>query len=457
MKTFALCLAVGLAVPASADRVDNIMKGLSGAAPGSILMVAREGKPIRVSTYGLANIETPAPVRRDTVFEIGSVSKQFTAAGVLLLEQEGKLSLDDPIGKHLKDAPEKWRPLTLRQLLSHTSGLKDTLQALDDPKFKARDYWKKMGDLPFDFEPGTSWSYSNQGFNLAADVIEEVSGERMPAFLKKRVFDPLKMDHTRYTDPAEVVPNRAHGYAAVGPGKLRNVTASHPATALGAGTLMSTVDDMVKWNHALLTGRFLSEKSRKEFFTATQIGDTSVPYGMGWFVNQDRGRPIWEHGGNTMGFSCSNMLLPDEKASIIVLTNGANIGVTGITRRIAAELFPKYDLAKRKAEPDPDYRATAQLMMTLRAFGRNQFGKLDVFAPSMRGTLTSVRGAMTKLGLGAMGKEVKTYRHIDSETLSDGRRLGRYAVRVGESATVYVQLTWSRDGKVERLDTLYGQ
>lgn len=439
-----------------ADNVDDIMKSLTRSAPGAVLLVVKDGKTVRYGGYGFSSLETMTPVRRDSVFEIGSVSKQFTACGVLMLSEEGKLTLDDPVGKHLPEAPEKWRALTLRQLLSHTSGLKDTMQALDDPKFRARDYEKKMGSLPFDFEPGTSWSYSNMGYNLAAEVIEKVSGERMADFLKKRVFDPLKMTHTRYTNPEAVVKNRACGYAGT-PGKVLNISASYPETALGAGTLMSTVDDMAKWDQAILTGKILSDKSRKEWVTPIRVGDTEYPYGLGWFVTQDRGRPLWEHGGNTMGFSCSNFLIPEEKASIIVLSNMAGIGMSTITRRIGAELFPSYNLAKRTHEPDAHPERVVQLAMTLRAFGRGQYQNLDVFAPNMKGTLSSIRGALTRMGLGSAGKLLVTYRHIDSENLSDGRTLSRYDLVLKDNVHAFTQVTWSKEGKVEGFATLYGE
>ncbi|MGV3614296.1 MAG: serine hydrolase domain-containing protein [Fimbriimonas sp.] len=452
-------LAAALAVPASADRVDDFLRGrMAGAKiPGAILLVSRDGKPIRVGTYGLANLETTAPVRRDTAFEIGSVSKQFTAAAVLLLVDEGKLGLDEPIGKYLPDAPEKWRPLTLRQVLSHTAGLKDTMQSPDDAKFRQEDYLKKLGALGFDFEPGTSWSYSNMGFNLASMVVEKVSGERFPQFMAKRVFGPLGLKDTRLTDPEIVVPNRARGYTWTGK-EWRNMSASYPQTLMGAGAVLSTADDVARWNQALLTGKLLKPASLAEFFRPVDLKDGStVPYALGWFINQDQGRPLWEHGGNTLGFSCSNLVLPKERVSIIVLTNGGGHGGSALTRRIAALMYPQYDLGRRKPQPDPNPEATAKLMMALRRFGKGQYGDLTAFAPSMRGTLSSVRGALLRMGLGSMGKSVRTYRHLDSETLPDGRRISRYAVRVGENGTVYAQATWTAEGQAEQFATLYGE
>lgn len=446
-----------VAAIAAADPIDDVMRSVAGAAPGAVVLVSQHGKPIRFKAYGLANLELKTPVNRDTVFEIGSVSKQFTTFAVLALVDEGKVSLDAPIGTYLPETPEKWRPLTLRQLLSHTSGLKDTMQALDDPKFKATDYAKKMGDLPFDFEPGTSWSYSNTGFNLAAEVVQAIEKKKIAEVLKTRIFTPLKMSHTRYTDPTDVVPNRAHGYAVTGPGKFRNILASYPETALGAGTLMSTVDDMAKWDAAVLSGKLLSEKTRNLWFTPNTTGETTYPYGLGWFLDRDQGRPIYEHGGNTMGFSCSNLLLPSEGASITVLTNGAGIGGSNITRRLAAVVFPSYNLRKRKHEADPDPTRILRLAMNLRKFGRGQYTNLDAFAPNMKGTLSSVRGAMSRMGLGAVGKSLETYRHIDSEDLGEGRTLSRYEFVVKGGVLGYMQVTWSKDGKAEQFGQIYAE
>jgi CubicO group peptidase (beta-lactamase class C family) len=459
LRPLAALAATLVALPACADRVDDAVRETmkAGHIPGAVLLVSRDGRPVRVGTYGVANLETTAPVRRDTAFEIGSVSKQFTVAAVLLLAEDGKLTLDDPVGKHLPDAPERWRPLTLRQILSHTSGLKDTLQALDDPKFRADDYLKKLGPLPFDFEPGTSWSYSNMGFNLAALVVEAVSGERFPKFMQARVFGPLGLKHTRFTDPDAVVPNRARGYAWAGK-DWRNVGASYPATALGAGTILSTADDLARWDDALQKGKFLKPASLAEFFRPTALKDGStVPYALGWFINQDQGRPLWEHGGNTMGFSCSNFILPKEKTSIVVLTNGASVNMSALTRRIAAILLPSYDLARRAPQPDPNPEATARLMLTLRHFSRGQYQDLDVFTAPMRGTLSSVRGAMMRMGLASVSKNLGTYRHIDSETMPDGRRLSRYAFRIGKTVTSYIQITWTPDGHADQFTGLYGE
>lgn len=448
-----------VAASASADRVDDVIRQTMAMAkvPGAVLLVARDGKPVRVSTYGVANLETVTPVRRDTAFEIGSVSKQFTAAAILLLADDGKLALDDPVGKHLPDAPEKWRPLTLRQILSHTSGLKDTLQDPTDAKFRADDYLKKLGPLPLDFEPGTSWSYSNMGYNLAAMVVEAVSKEKFPKFMEDRIFKPLGLKSTHFTDPAVVVPNRARGYSWGGKNYV-NASASYPATLMGAGAILSTADDVARWDHAVVTGKLLKPASLAEFFRPVGLKDGSdVPYALGWFINQDQGRPLWEHGGNTVGFSCSNLYLPKEKTSIVFLTNTGGLGGSTVTRRIASCLFPQYDLAKRKPQPDPNPEATAKLMMTFRRFGRGQYGDLEAFAPSMRGTLSSVRGGLTRMGFASLGKNIGTYRHLDSETLSGGRRLSRYALRVGKTGTSYLQVTWTPDGRAEQITGLYGE
>lgn len=458
-RFMALAALAATPILASADRVDDLMRSTvrNVPLPGAILIVSHQGRPVRISTYGYSNLEAKTPVRRDSVFEIGSVSKQFTAAAVLLLVEEGKVGLDDPVGKHLPSAPEKWRPLTLRQILSHTSGLKDTLQTLDDPKFRAEEYFTKMGPLAFDFEPGTSWSYSNMGFNLAAAVVAEVAKEPFPTFVEKRIFKKLGMEHTSFTTPSNVVANRVRGYVWTGK-SLSNVSATYPATAIGAGAIMSTGDDLVRWNWALLSGKFLNAESRREFFAPTHLKDgTTVPYGLGWMTTQDQNRPLWEHGGNTMGFSCSNMLLPNEKASITVLTNSAGFPGGVLTRTLAAELYPQYDLGKRAATPDPAPESTSKLMMTLRKFAKNNFKELEIFTPSARGQLSSFRGAMERLGYAAIGKDLKTYRHLDSENLADGRRLSRYALRVGEAATLFVQVTWSKEGLANNVGTLYSQ
>lgn len=453
-----ICAALLIPI-ASADRVDDQIRAMAANAkiPGAVLAVAKGGRIVRVSTYGLADVELKSPVRRDTVFEIGSVSKQFTCAVVLRLAEQGKLKLTDTVGQHLPDAPDKWKPLTLRQILSHTAGLKDTMKSLDDPKFKAEDYFKTLGNLEFDFAPGTSWSYSNMGFNLAAAVVEKVTGKSFPVALDELVLKPLQLTHTRMADPQVVVPGRAKGYAWTGKG-WRNYSATYPATALGAGALISTVDDLARWDWALQNGTFLKPESMAYFVHPTPLNDgTTVPYGLGWFVHRDNGREFWEHGGNTMAFSCSNMVVPFERTSIIFLTNLAQFPATVVTRTVAANLLPSLNYKQRPLQPDPAPDAMLRLIVNLRALGRNE-RNTSAFSPKMQGTLSSLRGAMMRGNLGGMVKDLRTFRHIESETLPDGNRLSRYAFLFGKENRVrYMEITWTKDNLVEDISGVYAE
>jgi CubicO group peptidase (beta-lactamase class C family) len=309
--------AVGaLASKAVADRV----------VPGVAICVRRGGKTIFEAAYGAANIETGARMRPDTICRVGSVTKQFTAAAILLLAQEGKLNLDDPMSRFLPDFP-RGKDITLDRMLTHTSGLADYIQAgsraevfrffrTDLSNAEMLDYLRHLPKLMI-FEPGTSWTYSSTGYVLLGIIIEQLTGQRVEEVFRERLFGPAGMTNTAVDHAADVVPGRASGYtfngkAASGFDNAAYVSMSVPATA---GNMRSTARDLCAWHEALLAGRILSAPSLKAMLTPARLNDGSFPkeghlgpalqpirYGYGQSLVDLTGRPCVLHGGNIPGF-----------------------------------------------------------------------------------------------------------------------------------------------------------
>lgn len=196
------------------DEVDQYVEAFikKRGIPGLSLAVVRDGKLVKAAGYGLANLELNVPAKPETVYEIGSISKHFTAEAILLLAEEGKLKLDDPLSKYLSEAPEAWKPITLRHILAHTSGLKDweAANALSYRReYTPEEFIKLMAPFPLDFTPGEKWAYSNTGYPLLGVVIERASGQPFEAFMTERIFKPLGMNATRFNHPSHIVPNHA--------------------------------------------------------------------------------------------------------------------------------------------------------------------------------------------------------------------------------------------------------
>ena len=266
-----VALLVGLAAPMS-TKADQIAGYIATQMqrlhiPGVSLAIVRDGRVIKAQGYGFANLELKAPATKETVYEIGSNTKQFTAAAIMMLVEEGKIHLDDSITKYFPEAPEAWRSITIRHLLTHTSGIQNHVAVphwLDVFKTNlayetapARDELLKMFfKLPLEFQPGETWAYDNTGYYLLGIVIEKASGKSYWQFLDERIFKPLRMNATRNTDPQPIVPNRASGYEWKND-HFENRPVLLPVIAFSAGSLLSTAEDMAKWDAALYAEKLL--------------------------------------------------------------------------------------------------------------------------------------------------------------------------------------------------------
>ena len=293
--------------------------------PGLALLVSRGGQVIRAQGYGMANVELQVPVKPETIFQSGSVGKQFTATAVMMLVEEGKIGLEDPLTKFFPDAPATWQQVTIRQLLSHTAGFTDYPKDFDMRKdYTEAELLKIVKGIPLAFPPGTSWDYSNLGFLTLGIVIHKVTGEFYGDFLQERIFRPLGMTTTRIISEADIVPNRSAGYRLV-KGELKNQEWVAPRLNTAAdGSLYFSILDLAKWDAALYTEKLLKRSSLEQMWTVAKLSNgkpNSGHYGFGWFIENRNGHRVVEHAGAWQGFETQISHYVDDQITVVVLTN----------------------------------------------------------------------------------------------------------------------------------------
>jgi CubicO group peptidase (beta-lactamase class C family) len=307
--------------------------------PGLALLVARDGKIVKAQGYGLANVELQVPVKPETVFQSGSVGKQFTATAVMMLVEEGKIKLDVPITNYFKDAPASWKQVTVRELLSHTAGFTDYPGSFNFRKDYTEDeLFKVIAGIPLAFPPGTKWDYSNLGYATLGILIHRVTGEFYGDFLQERIFQPLGMTTTRILSEADIIPNRAAGYRLV-KGELKNQEWVAPTVNTSAdGSLYFSILDLAKWDAALYTEKLLKRSSLEEMWTPAKLSNgqpNSDNYGFGWDIENIDGHRMLDHGGGWQGFRTHISRYVDDKLTVVVLANLAEADTGRITKHIA--------------------------------------------------------------------------------------------------------------------------
>jgi len=351
---FGLLLILTAAVAVRADKVDDYLKAemLKQHIPGVSLAVVKDGKIIKAEGYGLANLELNVPARPETVFKIGSVSKQFISAGILLLIQEGKISLDDSISKFLEGTPETWKPITVRHLLTHTSGIVREAPGFDPLKVQSdADVIKTAYSLPLRFAPGEKWEYCNVGYFSLAEIIRKVSGKPWGEYLSDALFKPLEMNSTRTTTMTDLVQDRANGY---GWREGKYVNAAIYLALRPSGAFLSNVLDLAKWDAALYTERVLKQPSREQMWTAVKLnGGTTYPYGFGWELDSVGGHRQIHHGGSLPGFRAELSRFVDDKLTVIVLTNSDNANPGTIALGVAEFYIPNLIPTRTAVKIDP--------------------------------------------------------------------------------------------------------
>lgn len=308
--------------------------------PGVALTILRDGKIIHQAGFGVADLEQDLPVRADTAFNIGSLSKQFLAEGILLLVQDGKVALDAPVSLYLPDAPASWSAITIRHLLSHTAGLIREAPGFDGNKVQSDiQVIRSAYGVPLNAPTGTRFEYSNLGYFILAEVISRTSGKPWPAFFAEHVFGPLGMHATRPTSLADLIPHRASGYAWE-EGRFRNAQSYLALRPSGAFT--STAADLAKWEAVLARGGLTGGAPRAAMWTPAKLSSgEAAPYGFGWRLESVEGHAEIGHGGSLPGFRSYYARYPEAKLAIIVLTNNGGAEAREIARGIAKVMMAK--------------------------------------------------------------------------------------------------------------------
>jgi len=346
-------LIVAAAITARADEIDDWVKTQMQIrhVPAVSIAVVKDGVLVKAEGYGFADLEHNTPARAETVYKIGSLSKQFIAAGVMLLVQDGRLALGERVGRYIAGTPSTWQEITIRHLLTHTSGLIREAPGFDPYKIQPEiDVIRTSFPLPLNSKPGDKYEYSNLGYYLLAEVIHTVSGKPWANFLSERVFAPLGMTATRPTSVADIIPNRAAGYA-WSSDRLQN-TENWPAVR-PSGAFLSTVLDIAKWEAVLQTDRLLSASSKNEMWTPVKLNDgREYRYGFGWELDWFPNGigptevPMIRHEGTMPGFRSVYWRLPNHGITVIVLSNLNDAALdnltAGITVRYVPDLRPAY-------------------------------------------------------------------------------------------------------------------
>ena len=437
----ALLVTFGAPVPGKADKIDDYVTAKIKRlhVPGASLAIVRDGHITKAQGYGFANLELRSPATKETVYEIGSTSKQFTATAIMMLVEEGKVRLDDTITKYFPEAPQAWRDVTIRHLLTHTSGIQNHVAVphwldvfrtnLAFETAPSRDELLKMFfKLPLEFQPGETWAYDNTGYYLLGIIIEKASGKSYWQFLDERVFKPLGMNATRSTDPQPIVPNRASGYEWKND-HFENRPVLLPAIAFSAGSLLSTVEDMAKWDAALYTEKLLKKSSLDQMWTAPATNDgTDAPfnYGFGWFIENYHGHRLVQHSGGTPGFSSAMYRFVSDKLTIIIRTNHAD----RILDQLAIDLAGIYLTALKRpdANTDPDPQTTAMLKDVVSGLLKGK-AEPESFTAAMRIFLSTATGKAFWKWFADHG-ELSSFIFSDREDRGDGQVL-RYKISLG--------------------------
>ena len=354
--------------PSSAISIDDYVEGRMNKRhiPGASVAIVQNGKVVQAKGYGLANVELSVPATANTVYQLASVTKTFTATAVMMLARDGKLGLDDKITARLPDLPKAWEEVTVRQLLNHTSGIKSYTSVRDFFKTARKDYTQReildlVAKEPMDFAPGEKWNYNNSGYFLLGMLIEKVTGKKYGEFLDERIFKPLGMTQTRVNDLQAVIPNRAQGYSWNGKA-LRNGEYVSPTQPFSAGMLVSSVGDLVKWDLALRSEALLKKSTLDQMWTLTKLSKGGeAEYGFGWGIRKVNGHRMVAHGGGIPGFSTMISRFVDDDLTVIVLTNADDGNAEAIARGIAARLVPALAEETEKPIADTDPQTTERL------------------------------------------------------------------------------------------------
>lgn len=423
--------------------------------PGMALVVIKDGKVVKTKGYGVAQLEWKTPVRPNTVFEIASLTKSFTAVMVMLLIEEGKLKLDDKLSTHLDSLPAAWQAITIRHLLSHTAGIRNysslpPVPRLQGQPFSYQELLQRVGHLPLEFKPGEAFKYSNSNYYVLGELIEKTSGLRYGDFLRERITKPLGMRQTRMNDFTEVIPNRAGGYAWDSEsGRLKNREIGHPSGPYAAGAILSTIHDMAIWDMALHTGKIVKPSVLAQMWTPYQLADGSNSrYGLGWYV--DKTIPKLSHGGKIGGFTSNYSHYPTEDLTIVLLTNSGLFDPGALAHRVAGFFHAKYkpdQLPKPIRDDDPAFAKAVETDLNRRLNGQ---GDSALYTSSYWEKVIQPSLDFSKRYFSPLGPVKKVV--LVKKLREAGKQVLHYLVSY-EHVTFLKKITREQDGKISKSES----
>lgn len=318
---------------------------------GAVAMVSKNGTILYKKAFGMANLELEVPMKTNHVFEIGSMTKQFTAISILMLMEQGKLKLEDDITKYIQDYPTHGQHISIHHLLTHTSGIKSYTSIKAFYEITKNDLTPKelidfFKNEPIDFNSGEDYKYNNSGYIILGQIIEMVSNKTYEEFIEDNIFHPLEMKASFYGSQKSIIKNKASGYNFKNDQYFNSPYISF-TLPYAAGSLMSTVDDLIKWQNAIKNNLLISESTKQKAFTNYTLSNGEpINYGYGWNIKTIEDIKIYEHGGMIPGFKSMAIYIPSEDVYIVILTNCDCNSPTEITRTIASEIINTFEIKK---------------------------------------------------------------------------------------------------------------
>ena len=448
---FTIVVLLGVLAQGQANELDDYIRAQMAHRhiPGLSLAVVKNGKVITTKAYGTANLELHVPVTHETVFEIGSLTKPFTAIAGMMLVEQGRMHLDDKITRYLDGLPADWSDMTLRHLLTHTAGLKGHAEL---PGFDARkeytepEFLQLFTSRRLDFQPGEKWAYSSTGYNLAAMVIAKVSGVPYEQYVAEHIFRPLEMTRTRFKEVEAIVPQRADGYRFDAQHQWRKTEPFRAKVLAASGGILSTAEDLAKFDAALDSETLLKHSSLEAMWTPAVLSNgQATEYGLGWFLGQYRGhRMIW-HSGLMPGFSCILSRFVEDHVTVILLCNLRGITDTDALARGIARIYIR-SLSRRgwKTRRDPDPAMTQRLKEVFASLLTAQ-RDLTAFTPEVAAFFSTGPGKAALQAIAAHGG-LESFTYVERSQEQQGfRRV--YRVVLGPDS-LYFTFVLTPEGKI---------
>lgn len=441
-----ICFAV-LAAIARGDEIDDYLEAQMRwrRIPGLSLAITQRSELVKARGYGLANLETMSPATTETIYKIGSLSKQFLAAAATLLAQQGKLDLDAPVTAYLPEAPTAWKAIVIRNLLNHTSGLPRESEAFNPFRQQPpMEVIESVFDDPLRFAPGEKWDYSNIGYYVLAEIVARVAEQPWESYILNAMLRPAGLNSTVSADPSLIVMHRASGYETRG-GRLRNAEVWQAVRP--SGGFATNVLDLAKWINALDSDELPFGSLRDQMLSPAFLSDGSVcPYGFGWFVDGAEGARRARHDGGVPGFVSDLEWYVDDSVVVVVLANIGERDLGPMARHLAGVVMPKLRETPEPSIPDRSPEVTDRLRKTLRELAGGVVSE-NAFTPQLGGWLREDLGNGFDAQLHGLGP-IQSIELLDFKTEEKGEAY-RYRCNY-RHVILFVDCLVDRAGKFAR-------